>query len=107
MLLAISVRGIAQTGDSSENVIAKASNDQSMVIYPMPVHGDAFRISGINTLKINGIQVFDISGRLVGEIHQSEINENGEISVDHFNEGTYVLLINLDRSIINKKIIIS
>jgi endonuclease I len=79
---------------------------EELLLYPMPVTGDAFQISGINTLNIQGMQLYDISGKLVGQIGENEINENGEISVAHFNEGTYILSIFLGDAILRRTIII-
>ena len=92
--------------DPTEGVKIGNNTDEGISIYPMPVKGDAFRISGINTLAIKSIEVFDICGRLVGEIDKSQIDDNGAVSVDHFNEGTYILSIIFDDRKVSKKIII-
>ncbi|MBD3638610.1 MAG: endonuclease [Crocinitomicaceae bacterium] len=84
----------------------KKEDLQSLLIYPMPVTGDVFQISGINTLKITSMEMYDMSGRLVGEIQKEEINSNGQISIEHFSEGTYTLSIIFENATLRRKIII-
>lgn len=97
--------GLVLANDPTDGVKLDGTKDNGLVIN-MPSEGDAFRISGINTLKIKTIEVFDNCGRLVGKIDQSQIDENGEVSVEHLNDGTYVLSIIFDNREINRKIVI-
>lgn len=82
------------------------ASEENVTVYPMPVTGDAFLISGINTLQIEGMFMYDMGGKLVGQIGKDQIAENGEISVDHFNEGTYILSIIFADATLQRKIII-
>lgn len=108
VIISLFVTSLAWTGtvdnDPVNSVTIKNSTHEGISIYPIPIEGDAFRISGINTLKIKTIEVFDNRGKLVGEIDKKDIDDNGAVSVEHFSEGTYVLSIIFDDRKVNKKI---
>ena len=101
---------VSLTLAQSDNVISNIYNDgyqePGLTIYPMPVTGDAFRISGINTLEIQSLEVYDMTGRLVGKAEREQIAENGEISVEHLNRGTYVIWVIFNEQKITRKIIL-
>lgn len=75
-------------------------------IYPMPVSGDEFFISGINTLEIEELYLYDMTGNMIENIDLEQLVNNGGISVDHITAGTYVLNIATTELTIKRKIII-
>ena len=104
-IISLFLGSFALANEPADAVTIDGTYDNGLVI-EMPTEGDAFRISGINTLEIKSIEVFDRGGKLVGEIDQSQIDENGAVSVDHFNDGTYTLSIIFDDKEINRTIVI-
>lgn len=105
MFIAMNNRDEARNDLSVKDVVVN-NDDDGILIYSVPAEGDVFRISGINTLKLKSMEVFDMSGNLVGEIDKQQLDENGEISAEHFNSGTYVLSIIFADYTITRTIII-
>lgn len=85
---------------------AEEETQLSIVIYPMPVSGDLFYISGINTLEIDEMNLINMSGQLVEQLDLNQLVANGGISVEQFENGSYILSIQMDETIIHKRVII-
>lgn len=75
-------------------------------IFPMPVKGGEFFISGINTLDVEAMQLYDTTGKLVLQFDPEELVNNGGVSISNVKDGTYILSIIFDEALIRKKIII-
>lgn len=75
-------------------------------VYPMPIDGNEFYISGINTTEVEEMQLFDTTGKLIENIDLEQLVQNGGVSADHFKGGTYILSIVFEDAVLRKKIVI-
>jgi len=70
-------------------------------IQPNPAH-NFIKID--NLVDFSVVQIFAINGKLIKQIAQNEINDNG-INISTLNKGTYILRLSSDTKIINQKFI--
>ena len=79
---------------------------EDIMVYPTPVSNGIVFISGINTLQVEGVQFYDMTGKLIQEIDPSELLNNNGIEVNQLNRGTYILSVSVADQLIKRKIII-
>jgi len=73
-----------------------------IAIYPNPV-SDFITIENKSNLMIRSIEIFDITGKQIVNVGQSELNKNNQLNVSRLAEGVYVIKINTpERTFINR-----
>lgn len=85
---------------------AKENEFDLIEVYPSPVTEDIFYVSGLNTLDVSEMNMYSISGQLIKTINVSEIVNNGGISVDHLQPGTYLLSLIVDNQAVKRKVVV-
>lgn len=77
-----------------------------ITVYPSPVTDDIFYVSGMNTLELEEVKMYSMSGQLVQSIDINQIVNNGGVSVDHLQAGTYILSMIIDNQSVKRKVIV-
>ncbi|MGI6470525.1 MAG: T9SS type A sorting domain-containing protein [Paludibacteraceae bacterium] len=80
------------------NAIENIELGNQLSIYPNPVSSE-LRVSSEN-LKINAIEITDLTGKIVLVSNKTDIN------VSNLSNGTYLVNIHSDKGIVTKKIIV-
>ncbi|HOG37241.1 MAG TPA: T9SS type A sorting domain-containing protein [Paludibacteraceae bacterium] len=83
---------------STVNAIENIELGNQLSIYPNPASFE-LRVSGEN-LKINAIEITDLTGKIVLVSNKTDIN------VSNLSNGTYLVNIHSDKGIVTKKIIV-
>ncbi|KAF2339052.1 T9SS type A sorting domain-containing protein [Flavobacterium nitrogenifigens] len=76
-------------------------NKLSLVFYPNPSR-DFISIKAENDTQIEGLQIFDLNGRLVST---PSLDLNNKIDISKLNQGSYLLKAKVNGALISKKII--
>lgn len=79
------------------------SDRQSVKVYPNPTRGDV-KISAIEGLQIEELQLYDLSGKRVQVDYRQNTDSDYEFSTDGLSKGTYVLKMQSDVGILEEKI---
>jgi hypothetical protein len=72
-------------------------------VFPNPAH-DVIRVHNYNSVKINQIDIYDISGKLLKSVFDIDQQQN-IIRLDDYRSGFYLMRIYTDKGIMNKKFI--
>ena len=78
----------------------ESQSDQSIKIYPNPVIDNVLYISS-NEIKINGIQILDMTGRVINTVI-SKNSDRAEIQLINCRKGILLIRIFTDKAVINK-----
>jgi len=100
---------------SYSNTIINPQGKVQLKIYPNPTTGE-LRITNYepqpregqaqrSSLRINGIEVFDIMGRKVSSHHIVASSYNHLINISHLNSGIYFVKIDTEEGMLTKKIV--
>lgn len=86
--------------DLCELSIEEISDENQITLYPVPTN-QILNISVQNSTKIESVNVYDMTGKLV----LSSINFESKINISHLNSGTYLVSVKTNKGIHTEKII--
>lgn len=92
--------------DTWGTLSASKEDFEFITVYPVPVTEDIFYISGLMTLDVEEVQMYSMSGQLLQNLDVNQIVNNGGVSVDHLQKGTYILSVTVDEQIIKRKVVV-
>ena len=83
--------------------------EEKITVFPNPTTGELHINfpSSPNLESLKDIQIFDITGRLVGAYPCGRPNDNGTITINisHLPQGLYLLKINTNKGVVTKKVV--
>ncbi|MDT0556471.1 zinc-dependent metalloprotease [Patiriisocius hiemis] len=89
----------------TEEVLGVSENElSSLVLYPNPTSG-ILKIENPNSIDIEQIELFDITGRLVQSFNPSISENKITLNIQSLETATYLLVIRTDNSLITKQIL--
>jgi pectate lyase len=77
--------------------------NQYVTVYPNPMQ-DELRIES-GKLKINKVEIFDISGKLIKNFQPSVFSSQLKFDVSQLTSGQYILQITTEKGVINQKVV--
>jgi endonuclease I len=82
------------------------NKNELLTIYPNPIEGDLFYVSGLNTTNLHSISLYSITGQLVKSFYLNKLINSGSGLIDEIQNGTYILSIIYDQEVVERKLII-
>ncbi len=89
----------------TQEVLGVSENElSSLVLYPNPTNG-IIMIKNPNSIEIEQIELFDITGRLVQSFNPSFSENEITLNIQSLETATYLLVIRTENSLITKQIL--
>lgn len=104
--IAYKIWGGPMAEDTWGGLSAEENQNDLLIVYPNPITDDVFFITGLNTIDFDSIKLYSIAGQLIKSLDVNQLINNGGVSVDHVQNGTYILSIVADDQTIQRKVII-
>ena len=104
--IAYKIWGGPMAEDTWGGLGAEENENDLLTIYPNPITDNIFYVTGLNTIDVDSLKLYSISGQLIKSLDVNQLINNGGVSIDHVQNGTYVLSIVADDQAIQRKVII-
>jgi len=75
-------------------------------IYPVPANNDEIHVYFKNTLQVDVVTLYDVSGKVIATQNKPTITNN-ELVFDNLNEGFYFLTLQVGQTVITKKVVVN
>lgn len=67
------------------------NDSQQLLAYPNPVTADIFYVSGLNTVELKSLRLYNLQGEFIKDLDIEKLANNGGISVNSIAKGLYVI----------------
>ena len=100
-------QSLMENSSCSTLSITEVSNINSIRVYPNPVTSGVFSIRTDNGTSINSVIMYNTVGKLVFSKEITNYSSIHQLNVSSLSDGLYVLKINTNQGIINKKLLLN
>ncbi|WP_420574037.1 endonuclease [Kordia sp.] len=88
-------------GMHTQTLSVETFEADSFQVYPNPTNGNVIYINTKNNVEVSSIRIYDISGKQVLQT----VNPSNEINIQGLQQGMYILQLEIENQMINKKLI--